>query len=61
MEPPDLEALATDAMPRRGLARNADGIPTAKPQRNFMDPDSNLMKTGGTYLQGYNFQLADDA
>jgi hypothetical protein len=48
-------------MPRRGLARNADGTPTAKSQRNFTDPDSHLMQTGGTYLQGYNCQLAVDS
>jgi transposase len=57
----DLESLAADAMPRRGLARKADGIPTAKTQRNFTDPDSHLMQSSGTYLQGYNCQLAVDS
>jgi len=47
-------------MPRRGLARKADGTPTAKTQRSFTDPDSHLMQSGGTYLQGYNCQLAVD-
>jgi hypothetical protein len=41
-------------MPRRGLARKADGTPTKKTQRNFTDPDSHLMHSGGSYLQGYN-------
>ena len=48
-------------MPRRGLARKADGTPTRKTQRNFTDPDSHLMQSGGTYLQGYNCQLAVDS
>ena len=61
VEPPDLETLAADAMPRRGLARKADGTPTAKRQRNFTDPDSHLMKSDGHYIQGYNCQLAVDS
>ena len=61
LEPPDLERLEADAMPRRGLARKADGTPTSKTQRNFTDPDSHLMQSGGSYLQGYNCQLAVDS
>ncbi len=61
VEPPDLEPLAADAMPRRGLARKADGTPTGKTQRNFTDPNSHLMQSGGSYLQGYNCQLAVDS
>jgi hypothetical protein len=61
LEPPDLEPLAPDAMPRRGLARKADGTPTPKTQRNFTDPDSHLMQSGGSYLQGYNCQVAVDS
>ena len=69
VEPPDLEPLAADAMPRRGLTRKADGTPTNKTQRNhrcaegcaYADPDSHLMQSGGTYLQGYNCQLAVDS
>jgi transposase len=61
LEPPDLEPLAFDAMPRRGLARRTDGTPTKKTQRNFTDADSHLMQSGGTYLQGYNCQLAVDS
>ena len=33
-------------------------VPT---QRNFTDPESHLMQSGGTYLQAYNFQLAVDS
>lgn len=61
LEPPDLEPLTCDAMPRRGLAKKADGTPTAKTQRNFTDADSHLMQSGGSYLQGYNCQLAVDS
>jgi transposase len=61
VEPPDLEPLAVEAMPRRGLARKADGTPTKKTQRNFTDPDSHLMQSGGSYLQGYNCQVAVDS
>jgi transposase len=60
VEAPDFEPLAADAMPRRGLARKADGTPTNKTQRNFTDPDSHLMQSAGAYLQGYNCQLAVD-
>ena len=58
---PDLELLATNEMPRRGLARKADGTPTKKTQRNFTDPESHLMPSGGAFLQGYNCQLAVDS
>jgi transposase len=61
VEPPDLNPLAVEAMPRRGLARKADGTPTKKTQRNFTDPDSHLMQSGGSYLQGYNCQVAVDS
>ena len=61
VEPPDLEPVGADAMPRRGLARKADGTPTSRTQRNFTDPDSHLMKSDGHYIQGYNCQLAVDS
>ena len=58
---PDLDALAAEAMPRRGLARKANGTPTQKTQRNFTDADSHLMKSDGHYIQGYNCQVAVDS
>ncbi len=61
MEPPDLEPLAEDAMPMRGLAKKADGSPKAKTQRNFTDANGHLMSSGGAFLQGYNGQLAVDS
>jgi len=60
LEPPDLEPLAPDAMPRRGLPASAAGVPDAKAQRNFTDPDSHIMKTDGGWIQGYNCQAAVD-
>ena len=61
LEPPELEPLETEAMPRRGLARKANGTPTHKTQWNVTDPDSHLMKSDGHYIQGYNCQLAVDS
>jgi hypothetical protein len=61
VEPPNCEPLAADAMPRRGLARMADGTPAIKTQRNFTDPESHLMKSDGHYIQGYNCLLAVDS
>jgi hypothetical protein len=61
VDPPDLEPLAAEAMPRRGLARKADGTPMTRSQRNFTDPVSHLMQSGGAYIQGYNCQLAVDS
>ena len=34
--------------------------PDAKKQRNFTDPDSRIMLSGGTFLQAYNCQAAVD-
>jgi hypothetical protein len=48
VKPLDLEPLADEAMPRRGLTRKTDGTPTRKIQRNFTDPDSHLMQSGGS-------------
>jgi hypothetical protein len=53
--PPVLKPLAAEAMPRRGLARKADGTPTNKAHRNhrcaegfaYTDPQSHLMQSGG--------------
>jgi transposase len=59
-EPPDLDPLPANAMPRRGLAHKADGSPTAKAQRNFTDSDSHIMQSDGDWIQGYNCQAAVD-
>jgi hypothetical protein len=59
-EPPDLDPLPANAMPRRGLAHKADGSPSAKAQRNFTDSDSHIMQSDGDWIQGYNCQAAVD-
>ena len=51
LDPPNLEPLAAEAIPRRGLARKPDGSPLNKTQRNFTDSDSQLMQSGGSYFQ----------
>ena len=56
-------------MPRRGLARKADGSPLNKTQRNhrsaedcvYTNPEIHWMQSDGHYLQGYNCQLAVDS
>jgi hypothetical protein len=57
----ELEPLGPAAMPRRGLASKAYGTTTARTRRNFTDPDSHLMQSGGTFLQGYKFQAEADS
>jgi transposase len=37
------------------------GVPDAKAQRNFTDPESRIMKTKDGFIQGYNAQAAVDA
>ncbi len=38
-----------------------DGTPGEKTQRNFTEPESRILKTRDSYLQGYNAQAAVDA
>jgi transposase len=49
------------AMPQRQLPTDAIGNPKPQAQRNFTDPDSHLMQSGGSYLHGYNCQAAEDS
>jgi len=48
-------------MPLHSIPAAPDGTPTPKAQRNFTDPDSGVMKRGGSYLQGYNCQFVVDS
>ncbi len=50
-----------EELPHNRVQCTASGKPAAKAQRNFTDADSRIMKRGGSYLQGYNGQLAVDA
>jgi hypothetical protein len=47
-------------LPLHQVQHDASGSPKAKAQHNFTDPDSQIMKRGGEYLQGYNCQAAVD-
>lgn len=54
--------LTAQGLPKHRVRTRPDGTPHAKAQRNFVDPDSRIMESGGAFLQGYNCQLAvDDA
>jgi transposase len=47
-------------LPRHQPPTTKDGTPAPTAQRNFTDPDSRIMMRDGTYLQGYNAQIAVD-
>ncbi len=46
---------------RGGKRPPPSGVPEAKAQRNFTDPESRIMKTKDGFIQGYNAQAAVDA
>jgi hypothetical protein len=49
-------------MQERGDRKKApSGRPPDKAQRNFTDPDSRIMPSGGGFIAGYNGQIAVDA
>ena len=48
------------ALPQHRVRAHVDGTPAAKAQRNFTDPESRIMESGGAFLQGYNCQAAVD-
>jgi len=54
-------APTDEGLPTHRVAATPEGKPTPKAQRNFTDPDSRIMERGGSYLQGYNCQIAVDA
>jgi transposase len=49
-----------DGLPKHRVRTTPEGKPTDKAQRNFTDPDSRIMESGGSFLQGYNCQAAVD-
>lgn len=52
----------SSGMQERGHRKQAcDGLPPAKAQRNFTDPDSRIMPSAGGFMAGYNGQVAVDA
>ena len=51
-----------EARPQRGRPPTSPpGVPRDRAQRNFIDPDSRIMKTTDGFVQGYNAQAAVDA
>lgn len=47
--------------PGKKQRRTLEGIPEDRSQRNFTDPESRILRTGPTYVQGYNCQAGVDA
>lgn len=47
-------------LPGHRVRTRPDGTPHPKAQRNFTDPDSRIMESAGSFLQGYNCQAAVD-
>lgn len=47
-------------LPDHRVPSTKDGKPTDQAQRNFVDPDSQIMKLNGEYIQGYNAQIVVD-
>jgi transposase len=57
-------AAPADASPSTGTPADpapADPTPPDRAQRNFTDPDSRIMPSGGGFVAGYNGQIAVDA
>lgn len=53
--------LTEEGLPKHRVRTRSDGTPEPKAQRNFVDPDSRIMESNGSFLQGYNCQLAVDS
>ena len=59
-EPASAPDSLTD-LPRHLAPWDAKGNPKPRAQRNFTDPESRIMVSGGNYLQAYNGQAAVDS
>jgi len=59
-EPDDDDSGLDAGLPSNQVPNTKKGTPTPKAQRSFTDPDSRIMKRGGSYLQGYNCQIVVD-
>lgn len=49
-----------DGLPMHRPKTKVDGTPDDKAQRNFTDPESRIMESGGAFEQGYNCQAGVD-
>lgn len=54
------EFVTEEGLPKHRVQAQPDGTPHPKAQRNFVDPESRILESGGSFLQGYNCQLAVD-
>jgi transposase len=52
--------VTPEGLPKHEPKTTTQGKPDKKAQRNFTDPDSRIMISGGNYTQGYNGQAAVD-
>ena len=59
-DPPAGGAPGRRELPRHRVKATKDGHPVKKAQRNFTDPESQIMKHQGGFIQGYNGQVAVD-
>ena len=57
-DPPSF--ITPDGLPMHRPKTKVDGTPDDKAQRNFTDPESRIMESGGTFVQGYNCQAGVD-
>ncbi len=51
----------SDGLPLHEPKTTRDGLPKANAQMNFTDPDSRIMESGGTFVQGFNCQAVVDS
>lgn len=51
---------AQSGLPFHTVPHDKEGKPKPKAQRNFTDPESRIMQSGGTFVQAYNCQIAVD-
>jgi len=57
-DPPSF--ITPDGLPMHRPKTKVDGTPDDKAQRNFTDPESRIMESGGAFEQGYNCQAGVD-
>jgi transposase len=53
---PPAGGASTGELPKHRVPATPDGKPKPKAQRNFTDPDSRIMISGGAFVQAYNAQ-----
>lgn len=53
--------VTKDGLPKHRPPTTTDGTPKPQAQRNFTDPDSRIMESGGAFLQGFNCQAVVDS